>query len=391
MAGPRWRGEDRRIAAGQSVRVQPGFELFRRVGICDPVRQRPAAAILLCEIQERLQPALLGLGEVQIGKARKLRPCCLHRLPAALVNQIKGCGEAGAVLAAGAFEQEGPGGGVECLDQPRQHGLRRQLAGIQHGVEMGDAGGFADGGFFFPPRHIVIAAAQVDNGADAPSLQKRSQSPGPGLHRPRRVPRHHPVEIVENVANCSGRGASHRMELAYFGPAMRITKQILARRWAVTTVSAGCVFAVLAWSDLRLKALSGFGTADLQGFSTAAEYRQAFLVWPSLYAVRAGFNWGLDYLLMPLYAAAFFYSGIIAREAFAPRPGRARRILTLLAAVPIAGAVLDAAENGLELGMMLSGASDRMARIAFTVSNAKWMALMVGLALLLGAVLAQVP
>jgi hypothetical protein len=86
------------------------------------------------------------------------------------------------------------------------------------------------------------------------------------------------------------------MELAHFGPAMRITKQILVRRWAVTSVLAGCVFAVLAWSDLRLKALSGFGTADLQGFSTAAEYRQAFLVWPSLYAVRAGFNWGLDYL-----------------------------------------------------------------------------------------------
>jgi hypothetical protein len=171
---------------------------------------------------------------------------------------------------------------------------------------------------------------------------------------------------------------------------MRIAKQILVRRWAVTTVLAGCVFAVLAWSDLRLKALSGFGTADLQGFSTAAEYRQAFLVWPSLYAVRAGFNWGLDYLLMPLYAAAFFYSGIIAREAFAPRPGRARRILTLLAAVPIAGAALDAAENGLELTMMLSGASDRLARIAFIVSNAKGMALMVGLALLLGAVLAQV-
>ena len=36
-----------------------------------------------------------------------------------------------------------------------------------------------------------------------------------------------------------------------------------------------------------------------------------FLVWPSLYAVRAGFNWGLDYLLMPLYGAAFFYAGIL--------------------------------------------------------------------------------
>jgi len=44
----------------------------------------------------------------------------------------------------------------------------------------------------------------------------------------------------------------------------------------------------------------------------------------------------------------------------------------------------------LQLTMMLSGASDPMARIAFIVSNAKWMALMVGVALLLGAVLAQV-
>jgi hypothetical protein len=170
---------------------------------------------------------------------------------------------------------------------------------------------------------------------------------------------------------------------------MRITKQSLVRRWAITTVLAAIVFALLAWSDLRLKTLSGFGTADLQGFSTAAQYRQAFSVWPSLYAVRAGFNWGLDYLLMPLYAAAFFYSGILTREAFAARPGRARRILTLLAAVPIAGAMLDAAENALQLSMMLSGPTDGLAGIALTISNAKWVAVYVGLALLLGAVLAQ--
>ena len=79
---------------------------------------------------------------------------------------------------------------------------------------------------------------------------------------------------------------------------MRITKQSLVRRWALATaVLAAVVFAVLAWSDLRLKALSGYGTADLQSFATAAQYRAAFLVWPSRYAVRAGFNWGLDYLL----------------------------------------------------------------------------------------------
>ncbi|HET7086821.1 MAG TPA: hypothetical protein VFI23_18785 [Rhizomicrobium sp.] len=170
---------------------------------------------------------------------------------------------------------------------------------------------------------------------------------------------------------------------------MRITKQGLVRRWLLTTVLSAVVFAVLTWSDFRLKSLSGFGTADLQGFSTAQQYRQAFLVWPSLYAVRAGFNWGLDYLLMPLYAAAFFYSGILTREAFAPRPGRLRRILTLLAAVPVAGAVLDGIENALELGMMLTRPTDELARIAFTFSNAKWMAVYVGVALWLGALLAR--
>jgi hypothetical protein len=170
---------------------------------------------------------------------------------------------------------------------------------------------------------------------------------------------------------------------------MRITKQSLNTRWALASILAAVVFAILAWSDYRLKSLSGFGTVDLQGYSTAHEYRRAFLVWPSLYAVRAGFNWGLDYLLMPLYATAFFYSGILTREAFAPRPGRVRRLLTLLSAVPIAGAVLDGVENALEFGMMLSRPTDDLANIAFAVSNAKWVGLYVGLGLWLGAVLAR--
>ena len=171
---------------------------------------------------------------------------------------------------------------------------------------------------------------------------------------------------------------------------MRITKQALVRRWELCTIAAAIVFAAVAWSDYRLKALSGASTLDLQGFNTAVQYHWAFLHWPARYAVRAGFVWGLDYLLMPLYAAAFFYSGILTREAFAPRPGGLRRILSLLSAVPIAGAVLDAAENVLQLDQMLSGASDQIARIAFTISNAKWMAIYVGAVLLLGAVMAQV-
>lgn len=170
---------------------------------------------------------------------------------------------------------------------------------------------------------------------------------------------------------------------------MRITKQSLTRRWMLASVCGALVFAILAWMDFQLKSLSGFGTQDLQSFTTAEGYRRAFLVWPSLYAVRAGFIWGLDYLLMPLYAVAFFYSGILTREAFASRPSRLRRILTLLAAVPIAGAVLDGIENALEFGMMLTRPTDDLARIAFTISNAKWMAIYVGLALWLGAIWAR--
>jgi len=170
---------------------------------------------------------------------------------------------------------------------------------------------------------------------------------------------------------------------------MRITKQALVRRWALSTLAAATVFAALAWSDMRLKALSGYGTADLQNFSTAAQYRAAFLVWPSRYAVRAGFDWGFDYLLMPLYAAAFFYSGILAREAFALRGSRLARILTTLSAVPIAAAMLDAVENALQLSMMLSAPTDQMAFIAFTISRAKWMAVYVGLLLLAAALFGQ--
>jgi hypothetical protein len=170
---------------------------------------------------------------------------------------------------------------------------------------------------------------------------------------------------------------------------MRITKESLSRYWLMTSMLAAVVFAILAWSDFRLKSQSGFGTVDLQSYSTAQEYRRAFLVWPSRYAVRAGFVWGLDYLLMPLYAAAFFFSGILTREAFAPRPGRARRLLTMLSAVPIAGAALDAVENALQYGMMLTSPTDDLARIAFAVSNAKWVALYVGLGLWLGAMLAR--
>ncbi len=105
---------------------------------------------------------------------------------------------------------------------------------------------------------------------------------------------------------------------------MRIAKATLMSRWAWSTGLAMAVFAILAALDLRLKALTGVGTADLAAFTSATSFAPPFFVWSAQpYAVRAGFNLGFDYLLMPLYAASFFYSGIIAAEGFAPRPGPA--------------------------------------------------------------------
>lgn len=172
---------------------------------------------------------------------------------------------------------------------------------------------------------------------------------------------------------------------------MRITKQDLIRRWLVTTLLAAAVFAVLAASDQRLKAMSGFGTADLQTFNSAAQYRAALFVWGhGTYGLWAGFCLGLDYLLMPLYALAFFFSAIVAREGFGARSPRIRRILTILAAVPIAGAFLDGLENLLELILLLGRPSDGLAGIAHTVSGAKWVALYVGILLLAGALMVWV-
>jgi hypothetical protein len=172
---------------------------------------------------------------------------------------------------------------------------------------------------------------------------------------------------------------------------MRISKQDLNRRWLAATLAGAAVFAVLAVMDVQLKAHSAFAVSDLQSFVRAGQYRAAAFVWSQPGdGIRAGFTLGLDYLLMPLYALSFYLSGILTREGFASRPGRLRRLLTLLAAVPIAGALLDAVENGLELVLLMGHGSDSLAGLAHSVSSAKWAALGVGLVLLVGAVLARV-
>ena len=171
---------------------------------------------------------------------------------------------------------------------------------------------------------------------------------------------------------------------------MRISKAVLLRSWVWTTGLAWAAFVVLAALDTELRALSGVGTADLQALTSAVQYRAAFWAWgPEPYALRAGFNLGFDYLLMPLYAASFYFSGIISADAL-PMRGRLRRLVLAAAVVPLAGGLSDAAENALELWMLLNGPTDTLARIAAGASNIKYAALIVGVALLVGAVMALV-
>jgi hypothetical protein len=161
----------------------------------------------------------------------------------------------------------------------------------------------------------------------------------------------------------------------------------LTLRWAWTSAAAIAVFAVLATLDLKLKAHSGFGTVDLQKVATADGFTRIAGAWIARSdALPAGFNLGFDYLFMPLYGFAFYYGALIARDAFA-RAGIFRRLFTLLAAIPLAGAIFDAVENGLETLMLANGPTDQLAALAYAATGAKMICFFIGLALwLLGII-----
>jgi hypothetical protein len=162
----------------------------------------------------------------------------------------------------------------------------------------------------------------------------------------------------------------------------------LTLRWAWTTLGALACFALLAWMDLRLKAQTGYGTVDLQKTSSAQDINVIIDRWLTRdHAAAAGFSLGFDYLFMPLYGFAFYFSGLIARDWIAAKSGLLRRALTLVSAVPLAGAICDAVENALESTMLISGASDRMAQLAFMATNAKSICFFTGLALFVLALL----
>ena len=171
---------------------------------------------------------------------------------------------------------------------------------------------------------------------------------------------------------------------------MRITKATLNRNWLWSSGLALLTFAALAVLDYQLKALTAVDIADLSGFSGPVQFQAAFVVWrPESFAVRAGFILGLGYLLMPLYAASFFYSGIIAAEGLAPRPGTVRRIVMAAIWVPVIGAAANACENAIYLSMLLGGVDQTLVTLAAAADRVKTVALFIGLLLFLGAVMAH--
>jgi predicted secreted protein len=161
----------------------------------------------------------------------------------------------------------------------------------------------------------------------------------------------------------------------------------LLRRWQWTVLFAVLSFGVLYYLESRLQAATGVGTVALQSAQTAIDFKRVFAAWIAReHSAAAGFSLGFDYLFMLLYGLSFFYSGIIVREAFAPKKGVLRRLLNYLALVPVAGAVADAVENALEFSMMSNGPTDRLAQMAYSATNAKMICFYVGLALLVVAV-----
>ncbi len=162
----------------------------------------------------------------------------------------------------------------------------------------------------------------------------------------------------------------------------------LIRLWLWTTILAAAAFAVLAYYEPVLKAQTGFNVRDLQFAATAYDFKRIFAAWIARpHAAIAGFSLGFDYLFMPLYAISFYFSAMIAREAFTPRRGVARRTMDYLGFVPFVGALADAVENGLEFSMLSGGAiTDSTAYAASLATNVKMTCFFAGLGLLVAAV-----
>jgi len=161
----------------------------------------------------------------------------------------------------------------------------------------------------------------------------------------------------------------------------------LIRLWVWTTLLAVVAFAILYVANQRLTAETGFGTVALNGASNAMDFKRIFSAWIARpHAAAAGFALGFDYLFMPLYATSFYFSAILAREAYAPKKGLARRAIDYLGFVPLVGALANALENALQYAMLTGGADDATAFAVSLAESVKLSCFFVGLALLVAGV-----
>ena len=171
---------------------------------------------------------------------------------------------------------------------------------------------------------------------------------------------------------------------------MQLSRKTLDASWWRVSLAAIVLFAVLNLLDTVLRARTGLGVADLQGLSSGWAVRAALDHWTSPPdAALAGFGLGLDYLFMPLYGTALYLGAIEARERLAPAQGVRRRIMTLLAMAPVAGALLDACENALQLTMWVLGPTDTLAALALQATAGKYAGAIIGLVLSLIAAAAR--
>ena len=160
---------------------------------------------------------------------------------------------------------------------------------------------------------------------------------------------------------------------------MQLSRKALNSRWAWTSGLAVALLAILNLLDTWLRMNSGYGTADLQ-YMTAGGIYAAMVAWISLpNAVLAGFSLGLDFLFMPLYAAALFFGSIAAVDRFAPKDKRLLRLLAILSLAPVAAAVFDACENTLQIVMLMNGPDATLAALAMQATTAKFTGIVIGL------------
>lgn len=165
---------------------------------------------------------------------------------------------------------------------------------------------------------------------------------------------------------------------------MNIDTAKLRARWGWTTLVTFIVMAVVLGLDAQIKAASGYGILDLEMVKTAEQVSVITAAWARAEMLpQIGFFMGFDYLYMPAYGFSVFYGALAAREAFAAGPGTLRRLLTVLAFAPLAGASFDVVENALEAQMLFHGATDQLACLAYSATVAKFALIAVGLALTL--------